>query len=46
MAIGDKLSALEQKYINWNYLGIAAGVLVILVNLYNIRTYLQKVRKS
>ncbi len=46
MAITDKLTEIEKQYINWNYIGLAAGILTVLVSLYNVNTYLKKLRKQ
>lgn len=45
MAVELKKSAIEiQSLINWNYIGIAAGILSVVVAIYNINEYIQKQR--
>lgn len=33
------------SWVNWNYIGLAAGVLSIVVTMYNINKYWEEIRK-
>jgi len=33
------------SWMNWNYVGLAAGVLSVIVTLYNINRYWEEIRK-
>jgi len=33
------------EWMNWNYIGLAAGVLSIIVTMYNISKYYEDIRK-
>lgn len=34
------------SWVNWNYLGLAAGVLSVLVTIYNINKYVDEIKKQ
>lgn len=45
MNIKQKVSDLE-GWVNWNYLGLAAGILSVIVTFYNINQYYEQIRKQ
>jgi hypothetical protein len=45
MAIKQKVEELTD-WVNWNYLGLAAGVLSVIVTVYNINRYWDEIRKT
>lgn len=34
------------EWVNWNYLGLAAGVLSVIVTMYNINRYWEQIQKA
>jgi hypothetical protein len=44
MPLKQKINELT-GWMNWNYIGLAAGVLSVVVTLYNINKYYQEIRK-
>ena len=45
MTIKQKVNDLE-GWVNWNYLGLAAGILSVVVTFYNINKYYEEIRKQ
>ena len=45
MNIKQKITELE-GFVNWNYLGLAAAVLSVIVTVYNINRYVDEIKKS
>lgn len=45
MTIRQKISELE-GFVNWNYLGLAAGILSVIVTLYNVNRYYEEIKKQ
>jgi hypothetical protein len=44
MTIKQKIEEMT-SIVNWNYIGIAAGVLSIVVAMYNVSRYYEEIRK-
>jgi len=44
MPLKQKINELT-GWMNWNYIGLAAGVLSVIVTLYNINKYYEEIRK-
>jgi len=44
MPIKQKIEELT-SWVNWNYLGLAAGVLSVIVTAYNINQYWEQIKK-
>lgn len=44
MPIKQRLSEMY-SFMNWNYIGLAAGILSMAVTLYNINRYWEEIRK-
>jgi hypothetical protein len=45
MPIKQKLDELT-SWMNWNYIGLAAGVLSVIVTVYNINKYWEEIKKT
>lgn len=41
----QKINELNE-WINWNYIGLAAGILSVIVTIYNINHYVAEIRKK
>jgi hypothetical protein len=44
MGVKQKLDEMY-GWVNWNYIGLAAGVLSVVVTLYNINKYWEEIKK-
>lgn len=40
------ITKLDEDWLGWNYIGLAAGVLSVIVTMYNINKYWEKVKKG
>ena len=40
------IKAQLDEWINWNYLGLAAGILSVIVTFYNINRYYDEIKKQ
>lgn len=45
MPIQKKVNELTE-WVNWNYLGLAAGILSVIVTIYNINKYWDEIQKT
>jgi hypothetical protein len=45
MAIKQKITELTSQ-VNWNYIGLVASVLSIVVTIYNINNYYEEIQKA
>ena len=44
MSLNQKVSTLTDR-VNWNYIGLVAGVLSVIVTVYNINKYWEEISK-
>ena len=44
MTVKQKLDQIYSE-VNWNYIGLAAGILSVVVTLYNINKYWEEIKK-
>ncbi len=45
MSIKQKITELE-GFVNWNYIGLIAGALSLVVTIYNINRYMSEINKA
>lgn len=43
---GNPIIRLTRQYVNWNYVGLVAGVLTVMVTIYNINNYYENIKKG